>query len=123
MDKTKNKSLLEHPLLIGIFTLFSLLIIFSLKESAKKATLSKESLSQLEESVEIEEKNLAKETEKLKNAQTELNIEKIKRNELLQKKEGEIILQIPEKENDQLQSNEREKINNPQEEWKKLLLD
>lgn len=68
------------------------------------------------------EKEVAKEKEKLDEKQEAIILEKIMRNELLQKKEGEIILQIPDKENhsEQIDKNAVLEKNGPLEEWKKL---
>jgi hypothetical protein len=123
MDKEKNKNLLNHPLLISVFTCLCLLVIFSLRESSKKASISKDSIQNLEKSVELIEKEVGSENEKLKNSQEEISLEKIMRNELLLKKEGEIVLQIPDEEQNKEENKDLEnKKNGPWEEWEKLLL-
>lgn len=124
MDKEKIKNLLESPMVVVFFTIICILAIFSLHKSSQKAEISKESIQNLEEGLKIEEKNLEKEKDKLKNSQEQLTIEKMKRNELLLKREGEITIQIPEKEQTLAKnSEEKEEINSPQKEWKELLFD
>lgn len=128
MDKRKNKhptqqsSLLNHPLLIGLFTGFCLLAIFSLRESGQKALISKESIEKLEKNVESLEKDVALENEKLKISQEPIALEKVMRNELLLKKEGEVVLQIPDEEQDKEKEKDLEnEQSGPWEEWEKLL--
>lgn len=125
MDKDKREkdsSPLNHPLLIGVFTCLCLLAIFSLRESSKKAIISKESIEKLEKNIESLEKDVAKENEKLKISQEPIALEKIIRNELLLKKEGEIVLQIPDEEkNKEEEKDLKSGQNGPWEEWKKLL--
>ncbi len=124
MDKEKIKNLLESPMVAVFFTIICILVIFSLHKSSQKAEISKESIKNLEEGLKIEEKNLEKEKDKLKNSQEQLTIEKMKRNELLLKREGEITIQIPEKEQALAKnSEEKEETNSPQKEWKELLFD
>jgi len=124
MDRKQLEKLLGHPLFIVIFTCFCLLSIFSLRESGKKALVSRESIQKLEKSTELVEKEVDKEKEKLDEKQEALTLEKIMRNELLQKKEGEIILQIPDKEdlNYRFSDNATTKQNEPLNEWKKLFI-
>ena len=124
MDKEKNKNILNHPLFIGIVTCLCLLAIFSLRESAKKAAISKESIEKLENNIEILEKDVALEDKKLKDSQEEIALEKIMRNELLLKKDGEVVLQIPDKETKNLEKLDLEnEKNGPWGEWKKLFKD
>ena len=121
MDKEKNKTLLAHPLLVGFFTCLCLLAILSLRASSKKAIVSKESIHNLEKTVTSLQENLDQTKQEVTDNQTEIAIEKIKRNELLLKKEGEIILQIPDEElsggEQDIPENEK---SGPWEEWKKL---
>lgn len=122
MDKKQIEKLLNHPLLVIIFGCLCLLSIISLRDSSKKALVSKESIQELEKSTELVEKELAREKSKLENKQEEIILEKIIRNELLQKKEGEIILQVPDKEDsvDYINDDLKPKKNGPIKEWKKL---
>lgn len=114
--------LLNQPLVIVAVTLLCLLAIFSLQKSKHSATISKESIEQLEQTVD--ELELAKEQQAaaLASGESALAIEKIKRNELLQQKEGEVILQVPEREVLPGENEASEKKNGPLEEWKRLLL-
>jgi cell division protein FtsB len=121
MDKKQSKNLFAHPLTVGVFACLCLLAIFSLRESSKKALISKSSIEKLEKNVQNLETEVSLETEKIKNSQKEIALEKIRRNELLLKKEGEIILQIPDEEqNLKLKTDPENKKNGPLEEWKKL---
>ncbi len=121
MDKKQFEKILSHPLFLGIFTCLCLLGIISLRESSKQAIVSKESIQKLEQSTEIIEQELIKEQKKIDEKQEKIVLEKIMRNELLQKKEGEIILQIPEKENSNNHDDNLEsQSSGPLKEWKKL---
>lgn len=122
MNKENQKNLLSHPLAIAIVTVLCLLSIISLRESSQNALISKKSLEQLEEKVKFAEKELIQAKKDLEQGQDPLAVEKIQRNELLQKKEGEIVLQIPDQEEVKSQQNEAQlKKNGPLEEWLKLL--
>jgi len=121
MDKKQFEKILSHPLFLGIFTCLCLLVIISLRESSKQALVSKESIQKLEQSTEIIEQELIEEQQKIDEKQEKIILEKIMRNELLQKKEGEIILQIPEKEiNNDHDDNLESHSSGPLKEWKKL---
>lgn len=121
MHRKQIEKLLSHPFFIIIFSCLCLLSIVSLRESSKKALVSKESIQKLEKNTELMEEDLAKEKDKLENKQEEIVLEKIMRNELLQKKEGEIILQIPDQENIEFSEKESVEKNGPLQEWLKLL--
>lgn len=115
--------LLSHPLFVVIFSCLCLLSLISLRESSKKALISKESIQKLEKNTELMEKELAKEKNKFENKREGIVLEKIVRSELLQQKEGEIILQIPDEENsnDHINDNSTIENNQPLKEWWKLL--
>lgn len=123
MHKKQIEKLLSHPLFIVIFSSLCLLSVISLRESSKKALISKESIQKLEKNTELMEKELAKEKNKFEDKQEEIVLEKIIRNELLQQKEGEIILQIPDEESSDNHVNGEIVIENnkPLKEWWKLL--
>ena len=122
MNKKLPTNLLGHPLTIAVFTALCFLAIISLRESSKSASVSKASLKQLEEKVELAKKEVEQAQKILEQGQDPLALEKIQRNELLQKKEGEIVLQIPELEKLSNQENQPKlKENGPLEEWQKLL--
>lgn len=95
-----------------------------MRESSRKTSVSKESIQKLEKNIESMEKELQNEEKKFADSQNDLALEKIMRNELLQKKEGEIVLQIPEKEELSTENSENSATqeNGPAEEWKKLLM-
>lgn len=121
MDKKKYQNLFNHPFLAIIFTCFCIFAIFSLQLSSKKAFISKESIEQLEKNVEILEKEVNRENEKLKISQEPIALEKILRNELLLKKDGEIVLQIPEKEASNNHNEDLDiQLGGPLKEWQKL---
>ncbi len=122
MDKKQLEKIISHPLLIVLVTCFTLLSIFSLRESAKKALVSKESIEKLEKSTKKLENDLLLEQQKIDTNQEQIAVEKILRNELLQKREGEIVLQVPDQEQIILEKNENSQIqmNGPLNEWKKM---
>ena len=122
MDKKQLEKIISHPLLIVLVTCFTLLSIFSLRESAKKALVSKESIEKLEKSTKKLENDLLLEQQKIDTNQEQIAVEKILRNELLQKREGEIVLQVPDQEQIILEKNENSQIqmNGPLNEWKQM---
>lgn len=121
-DQKKEKpQFLNHPLVLASLTIACLLIVFSLQNSKKQAEVSKKSIEELERSVQILELEKQKKEKEVQNGQSSLAIEKITRNELLQKKEGEIVLQIPERESIIKDNDRKEEKSGPLEEWKKLL--
>lgn len=119
--KPPASQLLSHPLIVIGLTLLCILAIFSLQNSKKQAEISKQSIEQLEESVEQLEIESQQQAQIATAGQSEIAIEKMKRNELLLQKEGEIILQVPEKEALQINKTDAEVKGGPWEEWKRLL--
>lgn len=118
--------LLNHPFVAIFLTCLCLLAVFSLRQSAKKSLISKESIAHLEQSVLASENDLRATEAKVTDSQQEITLEKIRRNELLLKKDGELILQIPDEESPNskdapTQTKPNEIENGPWMEWKKLL--
>jgi len=105
---------------IGI-TIISIIFSISLYKSAKKTSYSAENLKKLEQEVlktktEVEALEVAIEESRQPFAK-----EKIIRNELLMKKPGEYVIQIPDELVAKTQSIAEVKILSPWEEWQKLL--
>ncbi len=114
------KKILYHPataLFIGILTL---LILISLRSNLKKIQISKQNLEAVNAQIEQLESQIAKQEQQLELAQEPLTKEKIIRNELLMKKENEVIIQLP-----KVQLQPKEKKTSAQktawQEWQELL--
>jgi len=114
------KKVLFNPIFIVLITFFSIILITSLNRSKQKAAISKQNLKQVEQEIAILEQKVKQNETKLYQAQTDFTKEKIIRNELLMKKEGEIVVNLP------LSKVSVEKVMTEEEttawqEWKRLL--
>ena len=93
--RQNKRSFLAQPLVMMIAAVLCILLILSLRESSHKAQLSKTNLEENQANVgQLETQHQAK-LDLLEQSQNDLYKEKIQRNELLQQKEGEIIIQLP----------------------------
>ena len=118
-ERKKLKISLSHPIFLLIFTILAIVSIISLRKTNEKASISRKNIENLEETVAELETAVEEGKEDLEDSQNEIYKEKIIRNELLQKKEGEIILQIPE-----VKEEEMEEVVEDQgqlEAWRKLI--
>jgi cell division protein FtsB len=118
-NKEKIKFSLENPIILLVFTALAIISIISMRKSNEKAVISKRNIEELEENVEKLQDEVNTEKIELEDSQNEIYKEKIIRNELLQKKEGEIILQIPDLNEEEL--NEEITDKKPLEQWKELI--
>jgi len=118
-NKEKIKFSLENPLILLVFTALTVISVISMRKSNEKAVVSKRNIEELEENVEKLQDEVNTEKVELEDSQSEIYKEKIIRNELLQKKEGEIILQIPDL-NEEKQSEEITD-KKPLKQWKELI--
>ena len=107
MNKNLSKTL-ENPLILILVTILTILALISLRQSYQKANLAKQNLRQTKEKLAQMEKKVDQKEEQLELAKEDLYKEKIIRNELLQQKEGELILQIPLRDNDLMLNEEKE---------------
>ena len=92
----KLKISLSNPVFLLVFTILAIISIISLRKTNEKANISRRNIENLEKTVSKLEEEVEAGKEDLEDSQNEIYKEKIIRNELLQKKENEIILQIPE---------------------------
>ncbi len=114
--------ILNNPFTLLGVTLISVVFSISLYKSAQKTNYSTENLKSIEEEVAVLEEEVAMLETAIVESQQPFAKEEIIRNELLMKKPGEYIIQIP----DELIENSQEKTKtertSPWEEWRKLLL-
>lgn len=89
------RSLLVHPLAVAFFTLVALVFSVSMYLSAKSQSDGKEVIAALEESVARQQMRVSELEEQAALAQDPFVQEKIQRDERLQQKPGEILLQLP----------------------------
>lgn len=113
--------LLQSPLAVLAITVLFLIALISLQNSKRQAAISEASLKQLEQETKQLEQQAAQSQIEFEQKQQEIAREKVIRNELLEQKEGEIVLQVPEKEQVSDSENQPSKKSNPFEEWKSLL--
>ena len=93
--RQNQRPFLAQPLVMVVVVLLCILLILSLRESSHKAQLSKTNLEENQANVgQLESQHQAK-LDLLEQSQNDLYKEKIQRNELLQQKEGEITIQLP----------------------------
>lgn len=114
------KKLLFNPIFLVLITFFSVLIIISLNKTSQKALTAQKNLNKVETEISYLEQELENNKRELYQTKTDLNKEKIIRNELLMKKEGEIIVNLPLKEESEIVTLQNEKTT-AWEEWKKVL--
>lgn len=87
--------IINHPLIILVITIFAILVIASQFRTAQRSGESAESITTLEKEIETQQQKV-QELERLVNeSQSDYSKEKILRDELLYKKPGEIIVQMP----------------------------
>ena len=91
----KQRSFLAQPLVMIVISLLCVLLILSLRESSRKAQLSKANLEENQANIGQLEAQYQAKLDLLEQSQNDLYKEKIQRNELLQQKDGEITLQLP----------------------------
>lgn len=84
-----------NPITIIVFIVFVFSVSLSLRETAKRSQLSKQELTTLEAQVTQLEQSYAETQAVLQKHQSEFAREKVLRDELLQQKSGEIIVQLP----------------------------
>ncbi len=116
------KKIIYHPLTIIFLSLIAVYFIFSLRSNQKKIDLSRKNIKNLKQIVSKMEKDYNQQTEELKTAKKPLTKEKIVRNELLFKKPGEYVLQLP-KINPVQPEEKFIEEKTPWEKWRNLLFD
>ncbi len=113
--------LLFNPVAFLGITIVSIIFSISLYKSAQRTSYSTENLKSLEEEVlEMEAEVLALETA-IEESRQPFAKEQIIRNELLMKKEGEYVIQIPDELVTKTQEIIEVEVSSPWEEWQKLL--
>jgi len=115
------KKWLQNPVVLLIFTLLALSFVFSLRKNLTRLTLSEYNLDILKSEVDKLETEVEQKQYQLETAQQPLAKEKIARNELLLKREGEYVIQLPDIE---LKSKQQPIKNKPTawQQWRQLLL-
>jgi cell division protein FtsL len=112
-------NLLQKPFIILIATIITSIFVFSLRKTASKSLVSQQNVELLEEKIQDINNQIENEEKELKTTSSEFVKEKAQRNELLRKKAGEYVLQIP-LEEDELEANNTISIKKPIEAWKEL---
>ena len=122
--------MLYHPITVLALTIGAIMFFFSLDKSSKKTQNSSENIRALEHEVHQISKEIIELEEKKDLVESEQFREKIIRNELLQQKPGEYVLQVPDIEEIPNKTDCTEKICEKQNEndikppfqaWKELL--
>ncbi|MBT7309208.1 MAG: hypothetical protein HN846_00620 [Candidatus Pacebacteria bacterium] len=113
--------LIFNPITFLGITIISIIFSISLYKSAKRTSYSAENIKSIEEEVlKTEAEVLALEIA-IEESQQPFIEEKIIRNELLMKKPGEYVIQIPNELIEQTQTTIEVKTLSPWEEWQQLL--
>ena len=89
------EQIMAHPLMVILISFLAILLILSLQENKQKALLSSENLEQNQENIKLLKDTVNKKEEFFNQTQNDLYKEKLRRNELVQNKEGETVIQIP----------------------------
>lgn len=115
------KKWLQNPVVLLVFTLLVLSFIFSLRKNLTRLTLSEHNLEILKSEVGQLETEVEQKQYQLETAQQPLAKEKIARNELLLKREGEYVIQLPDI---KLESEKQPPESKPTawQQWRQLLL-
>lgn len=114
--------LLSNPIIIVIFTILSIIFFFSLERTGNRRLQSAETINQLEHEVTSLESEVEHLTTEVTQADSSLNQEMIFRNELLMKKPGEYVVQLPDITATQQAENQEAHTTNPLQEWQSLFL-
>ncbi len=115
-----RKLLYRYPVII-VITLITMYFIFSLRTSLKKADIPKENLQNIASEVDTINDKVQEQEQQLQEAKQPLAKEKIARNELLMKNEGEVVLNLPDIELIEVES-EPTPTSAPIKQWQKLIL-
>ena len=119
--KGNMSKLIFNPITFLGITIISIIFSISLYKSAKRTSYSAENIKSIEEEVlKTEAEVLALEIA-IEESQQPFIEEKIIRNELLMKKPGEYVIQIPNELVEQTQTTIEVKTLSPWEEWQQLL--
>lgn len=119
---TQTKSAATSGLAVVIVTALFFLAFISLRASQQQAKVSEQSLEKLEREIKALESDLEHSRQATANNQSDLAREKVIRNELLGQKPGELILQIPERENAAgATTDSTAAVARPIEKWQELL--
>ncbi|NCN45340.1 MAG: hypothetical protein COU63_01300 [Candidatus Pacebacteria bacterium CG10_big_fil_rev_8_21_14_0_10_36_11] len=89
------KQLLTKPITILFLSVISLLFFISLRKTAQKSELSQKNVEILEQKIEDNKIEIEEEKKQIFYASSEFAIDKLWRDELLNYKPGEYVLQIP----------------------------
>lgn len=113
--------LVFSPIFLAALTIISIIFSISLHKSAQKTRYSTQNLQNLEAETAKIKQEVSLLEESIQEAQEPFSQEKIIRDELLMKKSGEYIVQIP----DELLQTKKilpeKKLTTPWEEWRRLL--
>lgn len=112
----------SHPLVIALLTLAGLIFSYSLASNLHRTRSSTEHLSVLEQEIAEMASEVSELEQRASKAQSQEAQEKIIRDELLMQKEGEVIVQLPEINKNDLPLPSPSPSPTPWEEWKELLL-
>lgn len=114
------KKVLYHPLFVALVTILVIFIIFNLRSKLQRLTLSRDNLRAIQMEVDRQEKSVKKIRKLAEESQDPLTIEKLTRGELLVKKEGEIVIKLPEIKTE-IEDSDHLKPEAPIKKWLKIL--
>ncbi len=89
------KRLLYHPLTAILVTALVIYFVISLRSNLKKLEISRQNLSNIQQDVSQLSKEVETQKQTLNEAQQPLTKEKLARDELLLKKSGEYVIDLP----------------------------
>jgi cell division protein FtsB len=104
------QQILELPLMIVLISFLAILLILSLQENKKKSLIDTKNLEQNQKNIKLLEKKVEEKEEFLEQAQDNLYKEKLIRDELVKSKEGEVVIQIPSENFDNIKENKQETL-------------
>jgi cell division protein FtsB len=113
--------ILFHPFSLVIATIIVVLLWLSLWANTREIKQSQDFILTLQNKVENEKKEVSHLEEKLNQADSDTQKERLIRDELLMQKPGEYVIQVPEVPISEEKVQETQKITTPWEEWRTLL--
>lgn len=115
------KQIFEHPLMVILISILTVLLILSLQENKRKAQSSSQNLQENQEHIALFKKTVMEKEAFYEQTKSDLYKERLRRNELVKNKKGETVILIPEANFDEINYNQEstpEKIDYRVQNWK-----
>ncbi|MEX0895852.1 MAG: hypothetical protein WDZ94_02840 [Patescibacteria group bacterium] len=115
------RTLLYHPIAVILILLVAVLFYISLDQSARKAEVSTKNVELLQQEITQMTSDVSQLEKDLEDNDLSFTQEQILRNELRQKKEGEVVFQVPDFEIPELPPEPTPEPKTPWQEWREIV--